>query len=48
MATIETSATDSKIIIKNTTEQNKTDSRDEHMKSRYYFTLGPPYVTQNG
>ena len=33
MATTETSATDSKIIIKYTTEQNKTDSRDEHMKS---------------
>ena len=29
----ETSGTDSKIIIKDTTEQNKTDSRDEHMKS---------------
>ena len=31
MATTETSATDSKIILKDTTEQNKTDSRDEHM-----------------
>ena len=33
MATTETSTTDSKIIMKGTTEQNKTDSRDEHMKS---------------
>ena len=32
MATTETSATDSKIIMKDTTEQNKTDSRDERMK----------------
>ena len=32
LATTETSATDSKIILKDTIEQNKTDSRDERMK----------------
>ena len=33
MATTETAATNNKMIIRDTTEQNKTDSRDEHMKS---------------
>ena len=32
MATTETSATDSKIIMKNTTKQSKTDSQDERKK----------------
>ena len=32
MATKETSATDNKIIIKDTIKQNKMDYRDEHMK----------------
>ena len=32
MATTETSATGSKIIMKDTTEQNETDSLDERMK----------------
>ena len=32
MAMTETSPTDSKIIMKDTTGQNKTDSRDERMK----------------
>ena len=45
MATTETSATDSKIIIKDTTEQNKTDSRDEHMKShQVLFCSVVPFI----
>ena len=32
MATIKRVATDSKTIMKGTTEQNKTDFRDEHIK----------------
>ena len=34
MATTETAATDSKTIMKGTTEQNKTDSYDERIKTR--------------
>ena len=45
MATTETSATDSKIIIKDTTEQNKTDSQDEHMKShQVLFCSVVPFI----
>ena len=32
MATTETAATDSRTIMKGTTEENRTDSRDERMK----------------
>ena len=44
MATTETAATDSKIIIKDTTEQNKTDSRDEYMKSQVLFCSVVPFI----
>ena len=45
MATTETSATDSKIIMKDTTEQNKTDSWDEPMKSlQVLFCSVVPFI----
>ena len=44
MATTETSATDSNIIIKDTTEQNTTDSRDEHMKSQVLLCSVLPFI----
>ena len=45
MATTETSATDSKVIMKDTTEQNKTDSRDERMKIHHVlFCSVVPFI----
>ena len=45
MATTETSATDSKIIIKDTIEQNKTNSQDEHMKGhQVLFCSVMPFI----
>ena len=45
MATTDILATESKIIIKDTTEQNKADSRDEHMKShQVLFCSVVPFI----
>ena len=45
VATTETSATDSKIIMKDTTEQNKSDSLDDHMKIyQVFFCSVVPFI----
>ena len=45
MATTEIAATDGKIFMKDTTEQNKTDSQDEHRKSiKFLFCSVVPFM----
>ena len=46
MATTETAATDSKTIVKGTTEQSKTDPRDERIKThQVLFCLVVPFLS---